>query len=151
AGADERALQADVRADANALAIQLCAFAAGCREQLLPHRVVDDCVLHAPATLHADRHRKVRIAVQEVRSAVERVDDPDEFVVVAALTAFLRKKSMLRIAAPYGLDDVPLRLRIDLADEVVLALGAHLEAVQPVQAANDDLSSAARGLNGDIQ
>ena len=93
----------------------------------------------------------MRIAVQEIRGAVERIDDPHEFVVVAALAAFLSKKCMLRIAAPYSLDDVPLRRRVDLADEVVLALGAHLEAVQPVQAANDDLSGAARGLNGDVQ
>jgi hypothetical protein len=81
-----------VGADANALAIELRAFAAGRGEQLLPHRVVHDRVLHASATLHADRHRELRIAVQEIRGAVERVDDPDEFVVVAALAAFLRQK-----------------------------------------------------------
>jgi hypothetical protein len=58
---------------------------------------------------------------------------------------------VLRIAAPHCLDDVPLRRHVDLGDEVVLALGVHFEAMQPVQAANDDLPGAARGLNGDVQ
>ena len=58
---------------------------------------------------------------------------------------------MLRIAAVHGVDDLPLRLRVDLGDEVVLALGAHVESMQAVQAANDDLPGAACGPNGDVQ
>ena len=133
------------------LAVELRAFAARGGEQLLTHRVVHDGVLHAAAPLHADRYRELRIAVQEIRGAVERVDDPEELAVVTALAAFLAEEVVLRIAAVDGVDDFPLRLRIDLAHEVVLALGAHFEAVHPVQAADDGFPGAAGGLNGDVQ
>ena len=149
--ADQRALQADVRADANALAVELRAFAARGREQFLAHRVVHDRVLHAAATLHADRDCELRKAVQVIRGAVERVDDPHELVVVAALAAFLGEEGVLRIKPTHGLDDVPLRRQVDLGDEVVLALGAHFEAVHPVDAADDDLPGAQRGFDGDVQ
>ena len=68
-----------------------------------------------------------------------------------ALAAFLGENGVLRIVRAHGLDDFPLGLRVDLGDEVVLALGAHVEAMHAVHAADDDFAGAARGANGDVQ
>ena len=48
-------------------------------------------------------------------------------------------------------DDLALGGAIDLADVVVAALGGDLEALEPYQAADDDLAGAARGAHGDIE
>jgi hypothetical protein len=47
-------------------------------------------------------------------------------------------------------DDFRFRLQVDLADEIVLALGAHFEAVQAVHAADDDFARATRGADRNI-
>ena len=48
-------------------------------------------------------------------------------------------------------DDLALGGAVDLADVVVAALGGDLEALEPDQAADDDLAGAARGAHGDIE
>ena len=75
-GRDQRLLQRRALADANAAAVELRALAAARREDLLPQRIVDDAVLELAFARDADRDRKLREAVQVVRRAVERIDDP---------------------------------------------------------------------------
>ena len=94
AGADQRALQRALGADANLLALELRAVAARCGEEFLAHGIVDDRMLQAAPVLDRDRDRERREAVQEIGRAVERIDDPD-VLAVAAAAALLGEKRML--------------------------------------------------------
>src|SRR5690554_2421764 len=98
-----------MRADTDAAAIQLRAFAARGGEQFLAQRVIYHAVLHAAAALYADRHRELRKAMQEVRRAVQRIDDPGELFLLAGfaarMTAFLGEHRMLRIVLANDFDD----------------------------------------------
>ena len=67
------------------------------------------------------------------------------------LAAFLAQNGVIGIVLADDLDDFELGLRIDLGDEVVLTLGAHVETVEPIHAADDDFTGTARGANGDIE
>ena len=71
----ERALAAD----AHLLALELRTVAARGGEEFLAHGIVDHGVLQAAAVLDRNRYGEGRKAVQEIRGAVERIDDPDEF------------------------------------------------------------------------
>jgi len=138
-------------------AVEVRAAAARGGEELLAHRVVDDAVLHAAAHAAADGHAEVREAVQEVGGAVERVDDPLDGVAGAALArtgdraALLAEEGVVGIGAADGGDDVRLGHLVDLADEVVAALARHLERVEAVEAADDEVRGAARGAHGDVE
>ena len=94
--ADQRLLERRALADANAAAVELRALAAARREDLLPQRIVDDAVLELAFARDADRHGKLREAVQIVRRAVERIDDPLVFV-LAGRAAFLGEDRVLGI------------------------------------------------------
>ena len=78
AGADERSLEPGALAHAQTTVVQKSAGTAACREKLVARRVVDDRLGQHPALGERDRHRKLWQPVQEVRGAVEGVDDPDK-------------------------------------------------------------------------
>ena len=79
AGSDQRSFERALGADAYFPALELRAVAARGGEELLTHGIVDHRVLQAPAVLDRDRYGEGRKAVQEIRRAVERVDDPEVF------------------------------------------------------------------------
>jgi hypothetical protein len=58
---------------------------------------------------------------------------------------------VVRIVLTDDPDDLCLRLRIDLTDEVVAALGRDRKGLDAVHATNDDLAGAAGGANSDIE
>ena len=95
AGADQRSFEGALGADADLLAVELGAVAARGGEELLAHGIVDHRVLQPPAVLDRDRHREGRKAVQEIRGAVERIDDPD-VLALAAAAAFLGEERVVR-------------------------------------------------------
>ena len=140
----------DLLADADALAVELRAVAARGGEQLLAHRVVDDGVLEPAAMLDGDRDGEHRKAVQEIGGAVERIDDPHELVAAAA-AGLLAQEAMVGMHAPHRLDDVPLGHVVDFGDEIVPALGLHVEAGHAVEVADDDVAGAACGADGDVE
>ena len=84
--------------------------------------------------------------MHEVRGAIERVDDPDDFV-VARGAAFLGKDGVIRIQPADGLDDVGFGSLVDLGDEVVAALAFDLDGFEARDGADDDVTGAARGLD----
>ena len=63
----------------------------------------------------------------------------------------LAQNGVIGIVLPDDLDDFELGLRIDFGDEVVLTLGAHVQTVEPIHAADDDFTGPARSANGDIE
>jgi hypothetical protein len=88
--------------------------------------------------------------VQEVRGAVERVDDPDG-VRVAARAGFLGEDGVIRIMFVYGLDDFPFGGTIRLADVIVAALHLDLQAVELDEVSHQGVAGAPRGHHGHIQ
>jgi preprotein translocase subunit SecF len=150
AGADQRALEIVLPADTDATAVKLGAGSTRRREEFLVNRVVNHAVLHAATDLHADGYREYREAVQEVRGAVERVDDPDG-VRVAARAGFLGEDGVIRIMFVYGLDDFPFGGTIRLADVIVAALHLDLQAVELDEVSHQGVAGAPRGHHGHIQ
>ena len=88
--------------------------------------------------------------MQEIRRPIQGIDDPDRLV-VPCLPAFLRQEGVMGIMFADDGDDLRLRLRIDLADEVVAAFGRDRKGLQAVQTADNDFAGAARGADGDIE
>lgn len=68
----------DVRlaGSANFSAIVICALAATSCEQLLQHRIVYDCQFGHFVHSQRNGNARMRIAVNEIDGAVDRIDDP---------------------------------------------------------------------------
>jgi hypothetical protein len=97
-----------------------------------------------------DRHRELREAMQEVRGAVERVDDP-LVLVVALRAALLGEDRVVRVGAVDDADDLVLGEPVDLGDEVVALLGADGQPVDPLEVADDHVARAAGGTDRDVE
>ncbi len=88
--------------------------------------------------------------MQEVRRAVERVDDPDEFAFAAA-AAFFAEKFVLRVALGHRRDDLGFRLAIHVGDEIVAAFSVDFERIEPREAPHDRIAGAPGGAHTDIE
>src|SRR5688572_9891934 len=150
ARADERAIESETLRHAQPPPVQQRAGAALGREQLPPQRVEHDADFRATAVAAGDRDCKLREAVQEVRRAVERVDDPG-VVVARGSAAFLREEAVRRVGLADGGNQHLLRGAVDLAHEVVAVLLADRERPDAVEAAHDDVAGAARGADCDVE
>ena len=153
AGADQRFGQPRAARDPQPPVVQVGAAAARGVEQVIARGVVDDRLLHLAAEGQRDRHAVHREAVQEVRGAIERVDDPHVVAVLGAVlaTRFLGQDAVARVGGEDGLDDRGLGRAVDFADEVIRPLGADGQQVQVLRAPVDDRPGCARGLDGDVE
>ena len=88
--------------------------------------------------------------MQEIRRAVERIDDPN-VLALAGAAAFLGEERVIGMAAANGRDDVRLGLAVDVGDEVVAALGVDLQGIETREAAHDQVAGAPRGAHADIE
>jgi hypothetical protein len=106
------------------------------------------------AGLHQrDRHAPVRDAVQVVAGAVERVDDPGVAAgaTVALLrAAFLAEHAVFGIGTAQFLDDLRLGQAVDLAGVVHPPLFHHVQRVQLVHVAQQDVAAGAGRLDHDV-
>src|SRR4029077_17929488 len=125
-GADERAFQGALAADADLLALQLRTVAARSGEKFVPHRTVDDAMLQATLVLKRDGDGESGKPMQKIRGAIERIDDPHELALAAA-ARFFGQDCVLRIAAVDGGDDVRLGLAVDVGDEIIAALAVDFQ------------------------
>ena len=107
-------------------------------------------MLQPPAMLDRDRHRKGREAVQEIRSAVQGIDDPD-VLVIAAAAGLLGENRVIRVTAVNRGNDVRLGLAVDVGDEVVAALGVDFDGIEARQAAHNDIAGAAGRAYSNIE
>src|SRR5882757_678579 len=83
--------------DAQALIVEEGALAALGDVEVVIGRIIDQAGNHGALALQADRNRELRDAVQEIRGAVERIDDPGVALVVAfAGAAFLADEAVTR-------------------------------------------------------
>ena len=74
--------------------------------------------------------------MQKIGGAIERIDDPHEFILAAAARLFGEHR-VLRITAANGRDDVRFGLAVDIRDEIIAAFGVDLERIEARQAFND--------------
>src|SRR5882757_3701900 len=88
--------------------------------------------------------------MQEIRRAIEGIDDPDELIVAAA-AAFLGEKCVLRVATANGGDDVGFGLAVDVGDEIVAPLAVDFQGIEARKAAHDQITGAAGGTHADIE
>ena len=88
--------------------------------------------------------------MQEVRRAVERIDDP-EGVALARTPAFLGQEGMVGVALADDLDDLGLSRMIDFADEVVAPFRGNRQGFEAVETADDDFAGGPGGPDGDIE
>ena len=89
-------------------------------------------------------------SADEVRSSVERVDDPFE-VAAPVRTAFFGEKGVVGMTPANGVDNPPLRDPVDVGDEVVRRLLRHGECVEAVDVARNDVPCLPGGTDGDVQ
>ena len=117
----------------NAPPIEDRADAARSGEEFLPHRVVHHRLFRRPRCWSAMDTAKVGESVHEVGGAIERIDDPHEFV-RAAPSAFLGEDPMVRVRAPDCSDDFLLGVAIDIGDEVIATFACDLDGVKAREA-----------------
>ena len=131
--------------DANRRAGAPRAAAARGGEQLAGGGVDRRAGLELAVDERGDRHGVPRHAVEEVRRAVERIGDEDEPARAAHVgRALLGEQRRVRMPAGDQLGDRRLARAIDLADEVVGALGLPHEGGAPVRALAHDVGAARR-------
>jgi len=149
AGADQGAVHVLGAADADAAVVEGGAAAAGGTVQILGIGGVDHAVFQLALDLDADRHGVVGQTMQEVGGAVERIDDPQHFV-VAVLSAFLAQHGVLRIGLADDFDDFAFRAAVHLGDEIVAALALDQQLVDAISVAHDEVAGGTRGGNSDV-
>ena len=88
--------------------------------------------------------------MQEVRRAIERVDDPDG-IAVSGAPALLSQEGMARVVFPDQLDDLGLGRMIDFADEVVSALRGDRQGFEAIETADNDFAGGTGGPDGNIE
>ena len=150
AGADQRAVEPEPLGHAQAPAVEQGADSSLGGEQLAAQRVEHDADFRAAAVAAGDRDRELRETVQEIRGAVERVDDPG-VVVTRRRAALFGEEAVARVGLADRGDHDLLRGAIDLAHEVVAVLLADRERADAVEAAHDDVAGAARGADRDVE
>ena len=126
------------------------AVAARGGEDLLAHRIVHDGMVDATAYAAADGDAELREAMNEIRRAIERIDDPLDRT-TARGARFLAEKGVVRVGPTDHGDDLSLSGPVDFGDVLVTTLGRHLDGLEPVQAADDDVGRPACGAHGDIE
>ena len=111
------------RRDADAPVVEVGALAAFGGEHLVVDRIVDQAGDDRAFALERDRDREMRNAVQEIRRAVERIDDPGVGLVVARLVAaFLAEKAVAGASlGQFGAQDI-FGSPVGRADEIRRAL-----------------------------
>ena len=99
-------------------AVERRRLAAAGGPQLVAHRVVDDAGEHALLVLDRDRDAPLRDPEQEVRGAVERVDDPAQPAAAARVRALLAEHPVVRPGGEQAVADQLLGRDVGLGDEV---------------------------------
>src|SRR5690606_828399 len=152
AGGDHRTAQLLALGDADPALIDLRAAAPAGREQLVAQRIEDHRVQRIRALAQRDRHAPVGEAAQVVAGAVQRVDDPGVTTGAAALlrAASLAEHGVLGVGAAQLLDNRLLGQAVDLAGVVHALLLDHVQGVEAVHVAQQDVAPGARRLDHDI-
>src|SRR5690606_20719606 len=150
AGQDHCADQVLAIGDPDALVIERGAAAATGGEQLVAQRVKNNAVDRVAVFDQCDRYAKMRNTTQIVAGAVQGVDNPGE---AGASTlgldqpTFLAKDCVIGGRATELLDDFLFGQLVDFAGEVHAVFLDHVQRVQLVHVAQQDVAGGAGGLD----
>jgi hypothetical protein len=107
-------------------------------------------VLEPALHLTGNGHCESRESVQEVRCAVEGIDDPNG-IAISRAAALLSQEGVAGVVLPNELDDLSLGRMIDFADEVIAPLRCDRQGFEAVEATDDDFAGGTGGPDGDIE
>ena len=105
AGADQAVGETVTSRHTNATVVQECAAATRGGEQVVAGRVVDHGLRHDTLMREGDRHAVVRKAMDEIRGAIEWIDDPLVFGLVVRLARFFGEDRVIRVGGRQRIDD----------------------------------------------
>ncbi|MNT06613.1 hypothetical protein D3C72_1412890 [compost metagenome] len=138
--------------DAHAAVVQERAAATAGGEEFVARGVIDDRLRHLAALRQRDGHGVVGQAVDEVRRAVQGIDDPLEFSLVGTLQPeFLAQHGMVRVSGMQCLDDGLLGGAIDFRDIIARPLASHAESFQIHAGTVDNGAGTPGRLDGDVE
>ena len=151
AASDHRVGQELARSDPQPAVVEEGALAAFGDEKLVGDRIVDHAGDDGAGALQPDRDGELRNAVQEIRGAVERIDDPGVGAVGAlVLAAFFAEEAVARA----GLGEFGAKCFLGLAigggDEIARALERDLEIFDLAEVALQCARGLARRGNHDV-
>src|SRR5690606_5561044 len=153
AGGDAGAGQVLAFGHADALLVELGAPAAGGGEQLVAQRIEDHPVQRLGTLAQRDRDAPVGEAAQVVAGAVQRIDDPGVAAAAAAallLAVFLAQHRVVGVGAAQFLHHRRLGQPVHLAGVVHAVLLDHVQGVEPVHVAQQDVAAGAGRLDHDV-
>ena len=123
AGANQSAIQSFASTDTDAAPVQLGALSPNCGEHFLAGWIVNDADFKTAFDTQPDRDCENGKSMDEIRRAVERVDDPLK-IAAAAGTTLLGQYRVLGVALVDGLDNNLLSRVINLCYIIIFGFAA---------------------------
>ena len=146
----DSSFQPDAGGNPQALVVQEGATATAGSKKFLAQGVVDHGMLGAAIDLLGDGDGEMRQPVQVIAGAVQRVDDPDVFV-ISGFTAFFAQKSVIRVITlnfPYNFRFASL---VHFTDVVVTGLALERNGVHVMDLLAHYFAGGVSGFNRYIQ
>ena len=142
-------VEAGELADPYAPSVELGAAPAARHEFFPADRVQHHGVFDLPPVFAGNGYGEVGYTPQEVGGPIQRVDDPAVLGVrIATAATFLAQKRVLRVSLAQVVDNFLLRRPVYFGNKVIGALGLHLDQVELVRGAGDNVTSLARCAQG---
>ena len=121
-------------------------------EQFVLGRVIDHARDHFALVFQGNGDRPVRHAVQEIRRAIQRIDDPAPGGIGPGTQAgFLAQPAIGGTATHQLVLDDALGLGIGLGHEIAGALGGHLQVFHLAEILDEGTASLAGGLDHQVE
>ena len=133
----------------NGLLVEERAFAARRREHFPRHGIVNDAHDHLARLFEANGNGKARVAMREIRRAVERVHKPAEWRVRLLAAAFLGHDRVFWEVRPQARDNRLLGFLVRLRHQVHYALIADLSGT--VELGQQDRPRLLGGFDGEFE
>ena len=112
--------------------------------------VKDDRLFELFLMLQRDRNRELRETMQVIGCAVERIDDPAEFVAVLRSRLF-RENGVVGIGGSEDRDNFRLSHAVDLGHEIRATLGLDGHPLKPIEMTHNDRSGTTRGADRRVE
>jgi len=152
AGGQNGAVQVAGGAAAQAVAVQLCALAAGGGEQLITHRIVNHGHFSTAFNAYGDGNGEMGKALNKVGGAIQRIDNPLHILIFACvLTALFGNDGVLRVRFADSFDNHRFCGFIDVGHEIIAAFLAGLYGVRRLVVLGNNITRLARCAHGDGQ